>query len=240
MKAAILFLAFLLAAPVAVGQIMFVGACAEVDDNDVGPITPTLPSTTAGHVAILHTGGRTTGCAFAVAPGGEWNLEHQQAHASGGSTAIFSRVLTGGDTNPTVSAPGTCNALTAIVMTFSGVNGTTPFDVAEAFTNGASTTATAPAITTVTANTMVVRIFTNNAVTTPANFSAASEGATAYDGTNYDQRMAHGASYVALASAGTTGTATMTLANSNQWQAITLALRPASTGGLLLRRRREQ
>jgi hypothetical protein len=118
--------------------------------------------------------------------------------------AIWWRIAVGGDTNPLVThAAG--NSIIARIIGFSGVDTVTPFDVANSFTvSAADNTVEAAAITTVTANTMLVFVAmmadNHAALGTPAGsapwtqafFSATSLGSDSSIGAYYGLRSAAG------------------------------------------------
>lgn len=210
-----------------------VGTSSPVDDNDVGPIAPVLPDTTAGYLAILKVGTRSSNDFVQVnLADGSWTpLVNATVGASRGY--LFYRVLTGGDADPSVTATANVNALVASVKVFSGVDTTTPFDVAVDNDTGTGTTVTAPDITTTTNGCGLLREF--NAWAGAANdptMSNFSEGSAIEDFAAKIRDHAFAATFTTQATAGATGTATADAAySSSNWYATTIAMRPAVAGG---------
>jgi len=84
-----------------------------------------------------------------------WNLLNSATSGSGHRASLFWRRVTGGDPTTVTHASG--SGIGARIMAFRGVNTTTAFDVANSFTVSAADDNTeAAAISTVTANTMLV------------------------------------------------------------------------------------
>lgn len=206
-----------------------VGTSAPVDDNDVGPISPVLPDTTAGYLAILKVGTRSNGDVVQVnSDDGSWT-QIVNATVSASRSYLYYRVLTGGDSNPSVTATVGVNAIIASVKVFSGVDTSTPLDVAVSNTASSNSPATAPTITSVTDGVGLLREFNAwaSGVSDPTmgNFS---EGSAIEDFAAEVRDHAFAATFTTQASAGATGTATADIATANaNWYATTLALRPA-------------
>lgn len=164
-----------------------------------------------------------------TAPGGWTLLDQGNCATAVCHLALFYQVVTTVPSSPqTFTWTGNQRAAGAM-FTFRGVDITTPFDVTLATATGASTNPVAPSVTTVTPNTLILRIFgggpsVSGAVSPPASHT---ERWDQGQGGGAGASQASGAAAtIVQASAGASGSATFTAAT-NRWRAATIALRAA-------------
>lgn len=232
-------LVLLVALPVQ-AQITFVGAGPQVASASAGTLTPSLPAGTAANdLAVLVVVGRPTNATEPAAPAG-WTLRSsvlEEVGANDLKIMTFYRVLAGGDANPSVTLPaawvGSAAGLSGQIAVWRGVSTTTSFDVGDATgTAAAAVTYTPPAITTVTANALVVSVVAtsdNNdlGLNVAQSFTARMSG-TSYDTTTGGDHAVGVADKVQVAA----GPVVMpewdqNNSASDRWAAITFALRPS-------------
>jgi RHS repeat-associated protein len=232
-------LALCAAAAPAQAQIAFRAVRAQVVGTGTS-ITPLIPDEMlAGDVAILIIAGRPTNTTEPAAPAG-WTLRSSSLREVGANDLkimTFYRVITGSEDNPTVNLPsawqGTAAGMSGQIAVWSGVNTTTPFDVADVTGNATTaTTWTPPAITTVTPGAWVVSAVATSddnalAIGTAQGFTGRMTGA-GYDTTTGGDH-AVGLADKVQATAGTPVMLTwnQTINASDRWAGITFALRPA-------------
>ena len=130
---------------------------------------------------------------------------------------------------------------TGAMFRFTGVNATTPLDTAATYAGAASATPTAPTITTVTNGARIVRIFAaddDDLNGTP--YPAGHIGRVSAESNTGSGTCTLGVAETSQATAGATGTAAFALLASEEWRAVTVALRPAAAatgtiGGVVYR-----
>ncbi len=199
-------------------------------------ITITKPTNTAkGDVLIASIAVRPNTVTI-TAPTG-WTLVNRQDNAGGSvnSLAVYSKVATA--TEP-ASYTWSFSANTGNeggIMAFSGVDNTTPIDVsAGSITAAATTTFTAPSVTTTVTNTMIV---TAHEYSSSDRWTALTGLTEVYDVASLAVPDALGisllGSYKAQAAAGATGTFSATAAsNADTGAGITVALKPVVCGAV--------
>jgi hypothetical protein len=219
-------------------QISFVGAGAQLTRDSAGSITPAIPGgAQAGDFAVLVVAGRPDDNSQPSAPNG-WTLRSsvlENVAASDLRVMTFYRRLSGGDANPVVTLPGgwdsTSTGMSGQIAVWRGVDPTVPFDVADTTdTSNPDVVFTAPAITTATANAVVVSVVATSD-DNDVRIDNASGFTARMSGTSYDT-TAGGDHSVAVADElqGAAGAATMVRWEQNdndpdRWVAITFALR---------------
>ena len=119
-----------------------------------------------------------------------------------------------------------------MILRYTGVSTTTPIDVSGSGT-GTSATPTAPAVTTTVANTRVLRIYAADAAVTPAAdgnpYPAGLRGRLNFASSTTDgDAVTTGSAETLQATAGGSGTAAFDIDASQEWRAVTLAIRPDS------------
>jgi MSHA biogenesis protein MshQ len=221
-------------------SVSFVAAGAQTAGTG-SSITPVIPAgTVVGDFAILILAGRPTDTSNPAAPTG-WTLRTsalQEAGANDLKIVTFYRVLAGGDANPAVTLPagwqGTAG-MSGQIAVWRGVEAATPFDATDTTaTSAASSTLAVPAITTATANAVVVSAVAT-ADDNDLGLSTAAGFTARMTGTNYDTTTggdhAVGLADIVKTTAGVVGMPTWQQnANaSDPWATITFALRPMST-----------
>lgn len=155
---------------------------------------------------------------------------------SGGATGRFLRIWRKVATSSepanyafTVGTATNTPSISIIIAAFTGVNNTTPEDVAVGATNvtTASKTAAAPSVTTVTAGAMVLCSYTIRETSGTTITTTPPTGMTEMQDVQSGW-LASELSYLTQASAGATGTKTATANLSSTWTTSTLALRPGT------------
>jgi MSHA biogenesis protein MshQ len=226
----------LVSAPAA-AQITFVGAGDQTAATS-GSITPELPNgAAAGDVAILIVAGRPSDATLPSTPTG-WTARSSAIQNAGSNDVrvmTFYRILSNGDTGPTVTlAPswtGGSAGMSGQIAVWRGVDPATPFDVSDTTgTSNSDDRFVAPSITTVTPGAMVV-----SAVATSDDndlgFDSSAGFALRMSGGAYDTTTGGGHS-VGLADEVQAGTGAVTMPRWEQtdndpdrWAAVTFALR---------------
>lgn len=160
----LLFALALFAPAAANAAISFTGSSSSTTFSNVGSVTLSAPAGAAAtDVMVAVIGGtgasRTTNVTVTAPAGSSWVLvKGQQDTTNFGGLYVFWALGTETAFNFTVSSNTSGNGF---VLAYSGVDNTTPLDVAAGGQNNttASTTETAPTISTVTANTWLVGSF---------------------------------------------------------------------------------
>lgn len=197
--------------------------------------TPGLPSGFQAddiHVAVILAGNNDV----ITVPGG-WTKKIEQDNGTSHRLTVAWRRAVGGDSTPTFS--GNSQDVTAQIFGFSGCTTSgDPFSAAQAQANASGTTVTAPAITPVNANEMILFVGgASNLGASPLNFSA-------YSGTNptftegFDNAYTGGlvfnlgifGAYGLKTDTTSTGSRTATISNTGESTAALLSLIPASGG----------
>lgn len=203
-------------------------------------ITVTAPATiTAGNMlfAMMHVGTQPNSAGTAVTfTSTGWNLEatNTNLYATGGAgqLGILSKVATSSEPtsytiNCTITGGTISNFTSALVVQYSGVDTTTPFDASSLTNSGFSTTtsAIAPSVTATQIGTMVVVYATQNgtAITNPSGFTSRQAPSISTSASMWSDK--------AMTASGATGTTAATLASSTQWKAGTVVLTAAGGGG---------
>lgn len=168
----------------------------------------------------------TDGVTAPAAPAG-WTLI-ESGNAPGSAATMYSWWKIAGASEPTsyiFSWGSPIEDSVGAILRYSGANATSPIDVSDQAT-GASTSATAPDVTTTVANTKVLRVYGSDEC---VGVSAVPlHDARYYDcscGNAGRQCMGRGAD-VDQTAAGSTGTAVLTISPGEQWIAFTIAIAP--------------
>ena len=178
-----------------------------------------------------------------TAPGtGVWTLVNQGVNGTAVTLAVFYRVASGSEpTSYTFSWAGNEQAA-GVMLRYSGVDTATPLDLAAVAGTGTTTAPTAPTITTVTNGARIVRFYgadDDDLNGTP--YPAGHIGRVSLESTDTDaDSCSLGVAEMTQATAGATGTAAFALLASEEWRAVTVALRPAAApsgtiGGVVYR-----
>lgn len=193
-------------------------------------------SQSAGDIGLLLI--ETSNGATVVASG--WTeLSSSPVEASSSSHAlhVLYKIAAGSDSDVAVS--GLLNHAIARILVFSGVDGTTPINSTAQQAWAVGTEITLPSVTTDAADCAIVHVAgtgrdTNSTTTFSAwaNANLASITEVADDVTSTAGGGGFGAAWGILAAAGTSGTGTCTQEASIVWTAITVALKPASSGAI--------
>lgn len=159
-----------------------------------------------------------------------WTVQDAAVFGVSSANGVFTKVASGEGSTQSVSATGTGGAFntTQISMEYfalSGVDTTTPVEVKGAQNNASSTNATAPSVTTSTANDFVVAT---------AHFVGSATFTAAAGYTSLGLEFANGVSVAAsqqtIAAIGATGTIVNTLGSAKVSRCVTLAFKPVSVG----------
>ena len=194
-------------------------------------ISVTMPTITAGDVAFFLLGKSSNG-AIATAPTG-FTLISTLSNGTNNGASLWYKVLTGSESGTayTVTTSVSADAWAAAIIIYRGANAT-PLDATPTtatFTSG--TSYSYPTITTVTANSRIVRFATSRRGTAPATYTPPSTPAHVerfdigiFNNLSADQITA--CDYLP-GSTGATGTATGTLSAAAAGIMFTVALKPA-------------
>lgn len=213
-------------------------AGALASDATNGPVVPALPAgTVQNDVIICQAWSVNSGSAPTITtPAGFTLLQTGTRSVSGFVLrhSVFLRVMPASPTAPSVSTNAS-DGTHAVCSRWLGVDLVDPEDVAPpAATTGASTTLTAPSITTVTNNAMAVWFYAqvdNSFLGSPTNSATLTYGGSSYS-TTTGIDTALGAAHKVITTAGASGTTSVTATNSPtqlDYVALTVALRPAPT-----------
>jgi hypothetical protein len=219
-------------------QISFVGAGAQVTRDSAGSITPALPAgTAAGDFAVLVVAGRPDDNSQPAAPNG-WTLRSSVLEGVSSSdlrVMTFYRRLSGGDASPVVTLPGgwdsNSTGMSGQIAVWRGVDPAVPFDAADTTaTSNPDDVFTAPAITTATANALVVSVVATSddndvRIDNASGFTARMSG-TGYDTTTGgDHSVAVGDELQGAAGVASMVAWEQNVNDPDRWAAITFALR---------------
>ena len=202
-------------------------AAGAIATNIATAITPPAPAGTAATDIVLAViyGDFGTG---AITPPTGWTLVNRTDDVGGVQNVAVYWAL-GSATFGAYTIPTPQSGAMGFTLGYTGVDNTTPMDVAAAGqSNASSTTATAPSITTVTANAWGVCFFGVKVVATftdvaplvhrqSGSFNTGQDFSFALDGADFPQ-----------ATAGATGTHTTTASVAAVNQGVTAALRPSA------------
>ena len=205
-------------------------ATATTTSDGASSMAATIPAGSVGDVivAIIHTR-RTAGIVTITAPGAYTQVSGGLVNRGSIRTGIYTRVATGSDAG-TWSFSAACGAV-AVVSRYSGVDNTTPVDVAAGTTNGNGSTATLPTRTTVTNGALLVGgVGWNGAVASLAPPGTMTERGDA-DGVFASNDLEANLADQIIAVAGATGTRAFTGAYSDDYTGLIFALRPAADAG---------
>jgi hypothetical protein len=216
------------------GTITYVGVGTTAEANS-GNVTPTLPAHQAGDL-LLCAATSNDNIAHSVATSG-WAQTYQLAQTADfhpRSSVWWKLATSAAETNPTVTHTGG-SGIVAGCSAFRGVDATNPFDAAYAQADTtASSNVTTGALTTVTANAMMV--FVGHINNNRCNLSASVTGGLTWSQSYCEDRDPPGGSndetvalhYAPKATAGAIGPITFTQSGTDSNRGALLALRPAS------------
>lgn len=212
-------------------------ATASANQNAANSIATTVPaSVQPGDLLVLIVAQTSNATTLFNAISGWTKQGEQRAGGAAHTIGVFTRVAQAGDASVTVTSTSVnTENLTAHIRAYAGVNQTTPLDTSVAFAqqDPAATTASSPAVTTVTNNAMVITAYT---VPTTVNTTLAASDWTDPTGfanevascTSNTTNNAALATYNAVATtAGAQGPFSATVTQSRRWAMATIALRPA-------------
>lgn len=201
-------------------------------------VAPGVPSGTAqNHVVLCPVFAVSTGTVGTISTPSGWTLlgTNTQAAAGGTSrTSVYRRVVpSGGITTPSFTCSGAVG-MYATISRWTGVDTTTPEDVALDFAVGDSRFPTASSVTTVTGDVMAVALFSyadNWDTSSPTNGSTLAYGSSGYSSVTGSDG-GQGGAYKVISAVGATGTIGVTMTQSSaqpleNWSAVMVALRPA-------------
>lgn len=212
--------------------------------SGIGDVTPGLPAGIAADDLLLLA--VESAKQAASAPSG-WTQcpsspQENSGGSAGGSNAVritaFYRIATGSDTDPTVTDTG--DHTTALIVAYRGVNTSSPFNTSAGAGYSASTTITAPGVTTTVADCMIVHLIGSDR---DSNSTTSMSGWTNAALANVTERHEQtvnagfgGGIFVVdgeKATAGVVGDTTGTYTVSEEHASITLALQPPATAPVL-------
>jgi hypothetical protein len=185
------------------------------------------PGTGSGDllIATLATDGSTVG---SMSPPAGWSVIDLTVQSGGVTYGVWWKLAGASElANYTFSWSGGESAY-GTVMRFTGHDASNPIDV---FTNsgGSSSTPTSPAVTTTVPNAMILRLggFDDDDIDTDVTGLTGHTTITMDDTGNGPSTTSSGAGYVLQPSAGSSGTSNFALTASEEYRAVTIAIRPA-------------
>jgi hypothetical protein len=198
--------------------------------NGVASLALTVPTGTAADNLLIAAIARDLdGTSGAVtAPTGWSPLDQGDCPTATCHLAIFYQVVTTVPASPQTFTWTGAQRVAGAMFRFSGVDTSSPFDTAVATRTGSTADPVAPAVTTATANALVLRIAgagPSVAFTPPTGHA---EIWDAGSGAGGDAAVRGSAATVTQTTPGSAGTATFTAAT-NRWRTATVALRPVAS-----------
>jgi len=216
----------------AAAQITFVSAAAPAPSSStVSSITLPQPAGLAsGDVMLAMLAERGANNPMVSSAPAGWTLVLSKDNGSSLIIAIYSKVASGSEPASYTWSLGQADRAAGAIVTYRGVDNTTPVDASGAQVNGASTSLTAPSITTSVANTMLVGFYGvingNGSISAPGGMTGSFNVGTGAGPNGLDIESA----YAIQAASGATGTRVATSSSSLANIGILVALRPASGG----------
>ncbi len=212
----------------------FAGLASDTDPGNVTTLTVARPADTqANDLLIFVLAKDGNGAIDTPTGGGTWTLINEGACTGGGGPCrlgVWRRIAGGSEpANYTVTWTGGDEAV-GYILRYTGVDTVTPID-ASGVATGASIAPTAPTVNTTVANTRVLRIYVaDEDVSVPADdnpYPAGLRGRInlASSATDADAATS-GAAETLQATAGASGGTSFELEESEQWRAVTVAIRP--------------
>ncbi len=210
--------------------ITYVGASTTTSSSPTNSVTVTKPTgLAAGDVLlayIVQRGNRFPLSSNMVSTPTGWTLVLANDNGSSLGVVMYRKVATASEPASYAWTLGASDRTLGSIVAFRGVDNTTPVNVSGAQANAASTTYTAPSVTTTAANTMLVTFFAatngnasvNTATGMTQAFAASSGGGAGPNGASI------GSSYAIQAAAGASGTKTSTANTSLTSNGATVAL----------------
>ncbi|HKC21535.1 MAG TPA: hypothetical protein VKB64_03390, partial [Gaiellaceae bacterium] len=166
-----------------------------------------------------------------TAPAGWTTIGNLRTSGAGLEQRLYYRIVTAADTpTTTYSWSWTNNADASVaIMGYSGVDGTTPFDVTPTDNAGTGTTATASTLTTTQDGDMVVAFYgaQGNVTETQNSGQSLTQEFTALSGSGPASRIRNTGADGTQSTAGATGNKTAAVGSSTPWVAHLVALTPA-------------
>lgn len=203
----------------AISAISYVAASTDASSGSTNTVTVTRPAGTAANdVMLAYITQRGNGFPLhqnmVSVPAG-WTFVLSQDDGSSVGLVIYRKVASAAEPSDYSWVLGASDRTAGAVIVFRGVDTVSPVHVGGAQANAASTTYTAPSLTTTVANTMLVAFY--SAVNGSGSVNAATGMTQAFSaGTGAGRRgVVIGSSYVAQAVAGATGTR-VTTGNASQ------------------------
>lgn len=211
-------------------------ATSSAHQNAANSIGVTIPATVQpGDVLVLVVAQTSNATTLFNAIAGWTKQGEQRAGGAAHTLGVFTRVAQVGDAGATVTCTSVnTENLTVHIRAYAGVNQTTPLDTSVVFAqqDPAATTATAPALTSVTNNVMLVTAYTVP-TTVGSTLSAGDWSNSGFSDevasctTNTTNNAALATYNNVAAAAGVQGPFSATVSQSRRWAMATIALRPA-------------
>lgn len=218
-------------------------AASQTSGGSLTAAYPAAYSAVADDFAVVIIGGRPTGTIEPGVPTGyaKRNTRLREVGANDLRVSLYYKKLVGGEAAPVFTVPaswsGTSAGMSAQMAVYRGVDTSNPFDVADALSDAGSQKTFAPTgLTPVTAGAWVLSLVATSDDNALALVAGSEQGfAVAMGGANYDTATG-GDHAIGLAdkeinpaAAVTCPTWDQTVASTDFWSAVTVALRPAPT-----------
>lgn len=133
-----------------------------------GSLTLTVPAGTASGDVLLAQVAHVSGAATLTVPSG-WTPVRTDSNGSAVTSGLFLKTAAAGEPSAVFALPaGSTVRMGGGITSYTGVHPTNRLDVAATGVTGTGLTPFAPAVTTTTANTVLVRFITNDSASFPA------------------------------------------------------------------------
>lgn len=219
------------------GNITLVGVGAMVAGTST--LTPSLPAgVQSGDIIIACSAAYNTTTATWSATGYTARTNQTCGSTTAGRVGTIYKIAGSSESNPTITCSAPNNGWATFLVVFRGVDNTTPFDVADVASDsfGGVNSVTPTGLTTVTNGAVAVSLLacTNNetlTITTSQSFTTDASGSSYHHHPTPDCGLALTHKTISTAGAVTMPTYNGPTDFPSQWGAISMALRPAATGG---------
>jgi hypothetical protein len=199
-----------------------------VSSGNVGSIYPAMPSGTVEGdllVAIMSTDG---GGETLTAPG-DWTMITSGV-GTGHTSRSWYKIAGASETGPYTFLVGSNETIVIGILRISGTLQSDPIDFTPTPSTGTSATPTSPSEITTVADTLILRYFgaDDDDITQDSGYPSPHTGVYVRGSLNGSNETSSGVAYTTQAAAGPTGTAAFSLNASEEWSAVTIAVKPAA------------
>lgn len=199
-------------------------------NNEVQLLTITTPAGTASGDLLLATLSTDSDEAFDTPPG--WTLVGQENSGGSVSVAVFYRIATASEPADHTFIWGSNEEAAGAILRYSGVSTSNPIGV-WGIASGSSNSPTAPSVTTLSADTRIVRVYgADDDDLAGSPYPPGTTGRLNIESSNGGGTTSLGVADSMQATVGATGSAEFSMSNSEQWHALTVVLAPPGVNPL--------